>query len=365
MKRLCFIVNNFDVGGLEKVVISLINHIDRSQFDIHVICLAGRGKLFEQISVEKDKVLIIDKKAGIDLSAIFAVKRFLKSRKIEIVHAHNFGPLIYTGLAVRLMLWGRPLVIYSEHNQVYRQIKSGVLKTRFYISLADRIVTVSDKLKQFYQDELGVTKGIETIYNGICGVSDDDEVVSRLDLSLRDTDFVFGTAVVLTEQKGIIYLLEAAAELRDSANDIKIIIAGDGPLKQMLERYSRENGLSDMVQFIGYRSDVHNLLKMFDVYVLPSLWEGLPLALLEAMSAGKPVIATDVGGNAEIVEHKVNGLVVNAADSKALGRAMMDIYQAREELGMYQDVNKEKFTRMFSLDSMILNHERLYSSLSR
>jgi len=74
---------------------------------------------------------------------------------------------------------------------------------------------------------------------------------------------------------------------------------------------------------------------------------------------------TDVGGNAEIVEHKVNGLVVNAADSKALGGAMLEMYQARKHLGMYQDVNKEKFTRMFSLDSMIANHEKLYSSLSR
>ncbi len=366
MKRikLCFIVNNLNVGGLEKVVINLVNYLDKDTFDIHLICLSGEGELFNTLELEREKILVLDKKSGVDISLFLKIRRFLIDHDIRIVHAHNFGPLIYSGISSKLIFFKRPLVIYSEHNQVYRQIKKGITRTKLSLSFADIILTVSSKLKEFYEMELGISKNVITVYNGIPGSAQNFEPIDKESIGLKIDTFVVGTAVVLSEQKGIIYLLDAAKKIKQEGKNIQIVIAGDGVLRAELESLSSRSGLDDIVKFIGYRSDVHALINMYDVYVLPSLWEGLPLALLEALSMGKPIIATEVGGNSEIVEDRVNGLIVPSKNSDALFEAMILMSEEEDLVAHYKDNNKTKFVNEFSLASMIENHSGIYKKYS-
>ena len=359
--NLALILNNFDVGGLEKVVLDLANNLNQDIFRIHVICIDGEGKLFQKLSTKKIRTLVLKKKPGIDISIIRKLMMYFRENRITLIHAHNIAPLVYGGIAAKLLHPNIP-VIYSEHNQVYRLTKWGRAKFKFYLRYSDHIVTVSKRLREFYRTDLGISRDINVLYNGI-----NPEIYKftkssdlRAQIGVADDDFVVGTAVVLSKQKGIPYLLEAAKSLANEHPDIKIVIAGDGPDHLKLEELCRTSGVSGTVRFLGYRDDIPKLLSSFDVYILPSLWEGLPLALIESLAVGIPAIATDVGGNSEIIEHGINGLIVPANSAKALADAITQMYNQRESLSHFRELNIAKFNSTFSLASMISSHERFY-----
>lgn len=142
--------------------------------------------------------------------------------------------------------------------------------------------------------------------------------------------------------------------------EIELVIAGDGPQRRELEERGRALGVSEKVRFVGYRSDVPELIASFDTYVLPSLWEGLPLALLEALAQGTPIVATTVGGNPEIVEDGTNGFLVPPADGHALADRILRAYRDGDLRARICEANKKKFASSFSLDAMLKRYEALF-----
>ncbi len=297
--NLCMVVNNLDVGGLEKLVLSLLRHLDRSRFELHLICIMGKGKLFGEVDLDPENVLILQKRltlnvgVRIDPKLIADIRRFLAEKRIDIIHVHNLAPLLFAGLAAR-SLSNRPRVVYSEHNQINRAGEWSRRKFWFYALLADEIIAVSHDLETILVDKLRILRRVQVIHNGIDGAKFEGVTGEHLraELGIRPGEFVIGTAVVLSEQKGIRYLLEAAEMVRREEPAIRFLIAGDGPIKDQLLEQARTMDLGDRVSFLGYRRDIPELLSLFDAYVLPSLWEGLPLALLEALALGQPVLCT-------------------------------------------------------------------------
>jgi glycosyltransferase involved in cell wall biosynthesis len=364
------VIYSLEVGGLEKVALSLTRALDENRFESYLISLNGPGPLSSQLSLDPEHCLLLEPQSSswlprrpIDCSAVLRIRRFLKDHGIQVVHLHNAGPLVYGGLAARLSL-NRPRIIYSEHNQVYRA--SSRLKRRFrqYLRLADRTIAVSADLQRYLQNDLRVPVAVEVIRNGISVQCPPEAMAAsvREELGLRPSDLVIGTAVVLSEQKGLTYLLEAVpAILRDVPN-ARFVIAGDGPLRAALEEQTRAAGLQQSVSFIGYQKDVARVISAFDVYVLPSLWEGLPLALLEALALGKPIVATTVGGNPEIVQDGVNGLLVPPRDPGALARALAQVCGDERFRHEVANSNRGRFDEQFSLAQMVRAHEQLYES---
>ncbi len=367
------IVNSLDVGGLEKVVINLIRHLDRDKVVPYLVCLDGPGKLFAEAGLPSDRCLVLKKRPlnlgliHVDPSFVLTIRKFLKANEIDIVHVHNFGPLVFGGGAARLIARKRPRVVYSEHNQVNSASDKTLARFRWWVRLADQVVAVSHNLQSVLLDRLKISRPVQVIHNGIDGAlftSGDDREQVRAELGVGPDDFLIGTAVVLSEQKGIRYLLEAAQRVLGAAPAIKFVIAGDGPLKNELGDLARTLGLGGSVVFAGYRKDVPRLLSGYDLYVLPSLWEGLPLALLEAMSLGKPIVATRVGGNPEIVEHGTNGFLVPPKDPRALADALLTAYRDRAQAPRMKVANQQKFAAEFSVQAMCRQHERLFAALS-
>lgn len=364
----CFVVNNLDVGGLEKVVIALINHLDRERFDPCVACLDGKGALFDRLELEEGACLVLDKSCArntpvgsFDPRMLTKLHAFFLRRGVSVVHAHNLAPLVYGGIGARLGL-RRPAVVYSEHNQIYSATKATRRKFIFYVRLADHVVAVSEDLQRTLESKVHPSGPIRVIHNGIDGtrfaVSDGVEV--RRELGMGDDEILVGSGVVLSEQKGIPYLLEAARRVVSRQPRVRFAIAGDGPLREQLEATARRLDLADRFRFLGYRSDMPRVIAALDVYVLPSLWEGLPLALLEAMAMGKPIVATSVGGNPEIVENGINGYVVPPRDVHALEHALIRICADDSFRRRVRRVNRDKFEAMFSLRAMVRAHEELY-----
>jgi len=366
------VVNSLAVGGLEKVVISLLRHLDRNAFEPSLICLDGPGKLFDQVELPSDKTLVLDKSGArsfgpvrFDPSMLVRIRAFLRRNRVDIVHAHNTAPLIYAGIGSKLGRH-RPVFVYSEHNQIYSASPSARRKFAYYVRLAHHVVAVSEDLQRTLTREVGVRMPVRVIHNGIDGsrykFEPDPEMRSRL--GAVDDTFLVGTAVVLSKQKGITYLLQAAERVVREEPRVRFAIAGDGPLREELVREAEERGLGDSVTFLGYRSDIPQLLSAFDLYVLPSLWEGLPLALLEAMAVGKPALATRVGGNPEVIEHGVNGYIVEPRDVGALADSVLEAARDPELAERVKRVNREKFERQFSVEAMTRAHEALYREVA-
>ncbi len=357
------VVYNLDVGGLEKVVINLLNNLDKKEFNLFLICLAGEGKLFDEVNIPETCCLILNRKPGIDLDTVFKVREFIVKNNIDVINAHNLSPLIYCGLAC-VFLKKRPVLMHIEHNLIFRLSTWGKIKFKyFYIRQANIIITVSANLKKYYTDDLKIKRDTRVIYNGIDGEKfsnniDNNHIKEKL--SIADDEFVVGTAVVLSEQKGIQYLIDSAKEVCPIINNIKFLIIGDGPLKNKLQKQVSENNLSDRVIFLGYRKDIPQLISSFDIYVLPSLWEGLPLALLEALALGKPIIATDVGGNPEIVENGVNGYIIPPKNSNAITKKILSIYNNKNSIEEIRLNNIKKFKSAFSLETMVQNYSDLF-----
>jgi glycosyltransferase involved in cell wall biosynthesis len=369
----CFIVNNFNVGGLEKVVIDLVNHLDRNRFDVSVVCVDGHGTLFDRLRLDEGACLVLDKSHSMhtpvgtfDPKTLWRMRSFFARRDVSVIHAHNVGPLVFGGLASRLGL-RRPTVVYSEHNQIYSAGRSGRRKFIFYVRLADHVVAVSHDLRRTLVSKVHPTVPVRVIHNGIDGtqfsMTSGEEV--RRELGIGEEDILIGSGVVLSKQKGMPYLLRAAKGVIAREPRARFVVAGDGPLRKDLERSAAHLGLGDRFRFLGYRSDMPRVISAFDIYVLPSLWEGLPLALLEAMAMGKPIVATEVGGNPEVVQDGVNGFIVPRRDAASLQDALIRI--CRDDLfrRRAQRVNRSRFESDFSLTAMVNAHERLYEEVAK
>ncbi len=366
--RVCMVVNNLDVGGLEKVVISLLENFDPCRVEPFLICLNGPGKLFPELRLPRENCLVLEKRqtklgpVSVDFEALRDVRAFIAEKRIDIVHAHNAAPLIYAGLALR-GTFPRASMLYSEHNQIYSASESSRKKFKLYVRLADRIVAVIHDLERTLQRDVRVPRPVQVIHNGIDGARfrTVDGSGVRAELGVLEDEFLVGTGVVLSKQKGITYLIEAAREVLAEAPNVRFAVAGDGPLRQELEDQARE--LGDRFRFMGYRSDMPEVISALDLYVLPSLWEGLPLALCEALAMGKRVLCTNVGGNPEVILDGESGSVVPPKEPAALARRILQAAKERDKLPEFAARNRDRFERCFSVRAMVDAHQDLFDEM--
>jgi glycosyltransferase involved in cell wall biosynthesis len=277
---------------------------------------------------------------------------------------HNMAPLIYGGFAARSML-PRPRVVYSEHNQVSSASPRDVRRFGHYIRLADAAIAVSENLRDVLINKLGVTRPVYTVRNGIddSGFANVSGDRVRSELGIGPREILIGTAVVLRREKGLTHLIQAAKTVLAKTPNARFAVAGDGPLRAELEAEATAAGLGDRLLFLGYRSDIPELLASFDIYVLPSLSEGLPLALLEALSLGKFIVCTSVGGNPEVVEDGVHGFLVPPSDSTGLADALVKAVSDPALRARARDLSPRRFKEQFSLAAMTRGHTRLFSEL--
>ncbi|MFX0197534.1 MAG: glycosyltransferase family 4 protein, partial [Candidatus Hodarchaeota archaeon] len=185
----------------------------------------------------------------------------------------------------------------------------------------------------------------------------------RDELGISKEARVLGTVARFTEQKGHQYLIDAAPKIVSAFPDVYFVFVGDGPLRSELHFKVHQLGLDSQVLFLGFRSDVRDLLNAFDVFVLPSLYEGLPNVVLEAMACGKPVIATEVDGTPEAVVQGETGILVPTQDSEALANAIIELLGDRRKVEEMGRRGRERVEMKFSLDSEINKFVELYERL--
>ncbi len=361
------LIQGLDIGGLEIMVINLLERLDRARYRPAVCCFDTLGSLAPQLSEKGIEVHLLKRNPGVDLFYIVRLARFLRKTNTQILHLHNPTAFFYGALAGKLA--GIPHIIYTEHGRDFSSSRKVKFANRMLSRLVDKIVTVAKFGKCYLVEEEGVSEGrITTIHNGIDGmrfglVPDKPEL--RSSLGLKEDQVVIGIVARLDPIKNHAVLLKAMQQVAASKPNAILLVIGDGPLRGDLESQSKVLGLESNVRFLGARQDVPDLLHLLDLFVLCSHSEGLSLTLIEACAAAKPIIATDVGGNSEVVEHGVNGLIVPSDQPEALAKAMMDLLDDPDEARCMGKLGRQKFEQEFTVDGMVQAYEALYSLRTR
>lgn len=361
--RVLQFTHDLKVGGLQRVVQTLCRSIDKTQFDVAVLCLREIGPLAEDLRSAGIPVHMLRRFKGLrNHTAFLQVARLLREERIDVVHTHNTGPFIHGVLGA--LPAGVKTVVHTDHARDFPDAWRFMVVENILARFAYRVVGVSEhSTSQLRRYERIPSRKLTTIINGVDAsllhVSTTREL-KRQELGIAPDAPVLGIVARLHDQKGMPFLLQSVAMLRETFPDLVLLVAGDGPLEAELKQNACDLDIQDRVQFLGVRHDVPDLLNVFDLFVLPSLWEGLPMVILEAMAVGCPVLASDVGGVGRAIEHGVTGSLVPAKDVQSLTREISRLLTHEAVRQTYVENAKRKFEAEFSAAAMTRQYERLY-----
>ncbi len=366
------LVLSMGVGGAERVISHLVTGQPQGQVRQTVCCLDRIGSLGSSLQDRGYKMDIVPRRSGVDWRLVFRLRNYCRKQRVDIIHTHGESPWFYGALAANIIPWQRIPCITTIHG--YGGGDRAELKNyrlwRWLARLSGKVVFVS----RIFEKEL-LAAGLAadkttTIYNGVahqCGhekLQDFDKRASLQELALNEDDYLIGIVARLSPIKNHTLLLRAVARLCETnPREIRLIVVGDGPERATLERLSTELSLDRTIVFCGERQDVAKYYALFDIFVLPSFSEGISMTILEAMAAGVPVVASDVGGNMEIIRHGKNGMLFPSDNLDALVQAISTLIQNKSVAAKLAAEGQRTVRATFSMDTMLTAYRELYHEL--
>lgn len=363
--KVLYLITELNVGGAERVVQRLATQLSKHGYNVLVACLFDPGAVADEIISAGVPVVDLGMRGKGDMRVIYRLFRLLRSEKIEILHSHMFHANLLAALVGRLA--NVPIIIGTRHNVDIGGMRREWVN-RWALGFCDAVVAVS---KEVYEAQFqhSLTDQFKVVIpNGVqveAFTSADQSMVETLrqEWGIHPSVPVIGTVARFDEQKGHIYLLDAMVILMEQMSTAKLLLIGDGPLRSQMEGISEALSLSGSIIFTGIRHDVPEILALLDLFVLPSLWEGLPIAILEAMAASRPIVATRVGGVPEAVVDGVTGLLVPPRDSTALAQAIMYLLDDPDLCNRLGQAGRERVLEYFSVERMVERTQNLYEQL--
>ncbi len=355
------VTHYLDRGGVEEVILMYAKLLDPSKYDVLVACRV-EGIVSAEIAA-LPAVRLKNFHATTKLGRLFSLWKIAREFKPDIVHNH----FNWYGLLVGRIV-GAPCV-ETVHNTYHWLPFMEKYTYALSVMFASAIVAVSDSVKKFSADffPLMKRKRIHVIHNGIETSRFQSASAAgdlKKSLNIDDGSFVIGFIGRLEEQKGVTYLLQAVAALNTQFNNLRLVIVGDGALRRSLEEESRRLELTNVV-FAGFQRDTRPYYSLFDAFVLPSLFEGLPVSVIEAMAARCPVVASDVGGVAEAVQPRETGFLVRPRSVGDLVDALRTLILDRQLARAMGEQGCTRAEREFSAATMVARTEELYHELLR
>lgn len=363
--RVLHFIADLHLAGAERVFLDLVRTLDTSRFESTVCAMTG-GPLADEARAGGIPVKIIERQRTFDLRGIKNIYALMRNERIDIVHSHMFAANLYGCLAAKAARI--PVFIATEHGRYLPVTRKRLLITGVVARCASKMTAVSEELRQFLIKTSHIPpRRVSVIRNGI----DTSRFIAsgyeeaRRELGFDAATLVVGTVANLYPVKGYVYLIRAAAELAPDFPQLRYVFIGRGPERDALEHECQEKDLSTKIAFLGQRRDVQRLLPGLDLFVLPSLSEGVPLTLLEAMAAERAAIATRVGGNTEVIEDGANGRLVAPAQPAALADAIRELVQDPERRRQMGAAARRHIEQHFSVTAMVRDYEQLYDELYR
>lgn len=367
------IIFSLDVGGLENGLVNLINHLPEQRFRHAVICLTGYTDFRLRIRRNEVTCYSLDKPAGIAVGMYYKLWRLLRKLQPDIVHTRNLAALEGQLPAA---LAGVPIRIHGEHGREMNDLDGGNKKyqwlRRLHKPLVHHYVALSRDLESYLCDTIGIAPDkISQIYNGVDTTLFSPVRGARGALPCPGFDapdlFIIGTVGRMQEVKNQLTLARAfillLAKIPNARAQLRLVMVGDGPLRAEVQRLLQQAGVCDLAWLPGVRDDIPEIMRELDVFVLPSLAEGISNTVLEAMASGLPVVATRVGGNPELVETDGTGWLVPPGDPEAMAEALHYYFNHPEERARHGAAARAKVRQCFSIEAMARNYMRIYDRL--
>jgi len=355
---------SLEIGGLENGVVNISNGLDPARFRTTICCINRLGSLTSRLTNPSVRFFCLNEGEGKRPDLFLKLRRVFIDNRAHIVHTHNFYSGVYGIIGAKLA--GNTKIVHGEHgNHAFSGFARKAALRHIY-PLADRVLTVSNSLRRALVRSGIPEEKVEAILNGVdIGKfqSSDTRAGKRLSTESGDSRVLFGYVGRISAEKGIDLLLRAFSAIHQRRGDTGLVIVGDGPELDKMRALADALGTQHAVDFLGARADVHELYRTFDVFVLPSLVEGLSNAVLEAMASGLAIVVTGVGDNSELIEDGKNGFVVPAGSVEELVRKMDMLAKDDECRNRLGGSALAKAKAEFSLDRMIRNYEDFYTSL--
>jgi len=367
IKKILHIVEDLKVGGLEKVLASIVLSLDKAKYDIQVWCLARGGEVAQALIDKGITVRILEIHSYYNPLQILVLARLMKKERFHLIHTHGYFASTFGRFAAILVCI--PVVITHVHSTYFDYGKRNLLVERFLSYFTDMIICISRAVETFVIVNEGISK-IKTclIYNAVdlpVYIDDDHRTQEvRNSLGINAEAIVIMVVASLTVNKGHRILLEAFAKVYRTHQTMRLVIVGDGPLRKELETASRQLMIDQAVIFLGIRNDVFELLQASDIFVLPSQHrEGLGVSLIEAMAVGLPVIGTNLGGIPEVIVDGENGFLVSPKSPDQLADALMKFVNDQGLRISMGRRGRQIYEEDFTLSKMIRQVETLYDQL--
>ena len=375
--NLLYVITKLELGGAQRQLLSLIAGLDKERYKIFLFT-AGDGLLLGEASSIKELILkrsrFLERPVNIfkDILAFFEIYNFIKRNRIQIVHTHSSKAGILGRLAAGAAK--APVIIHTVHGWSFHDCQPGIVNF-FYLLLeklcatfTGRIIAVSNSDKEKgLKNLVGREKQYTIIRYGINGSefrNRPERNAARRTLGLNETDLVVGTVACFKPQKSPLDFIKIASGIKKDIPDAKFIMAGDGLLRKQACALIKKLDLDGRLVLAGWRNDIPLILSALDIFVLTSLWEGLPIAVLEAMAAGVAVVATDTGGIREIVENGKTGYLVRVGDRQSMQNRIRELLRDSQKRNEFVRLSGEKINSgEFSLSKMAKDTEKVYSNL--
>ncbi len=368
--KVLWLIKGLGSGGAERLLTTAITYVYRNAFDYEVAyCFPHDNDLALEFKRADIPVFCLDLKTTFDPRGPYRLFRLLRNRRPQILHIH----LPYTGILGRVIgrLVGVRGIVYTEHSVMEMYHPLTRLLNLLTYPLGRTTIAVSEEVQcSIMKHRIASRTKLLVIYPGVdpnCGMTSGEQPdKTREVLGIPDNHKVVGSVANVRPEKGHDYLVRAAKIVLDRCPDVTFVIVGGEKMKgdiSRLEELTAGLGIQERVIFTGSRQNVFDIMRIFDLFVLSSLYEGLPLALLEAMSMGKPAVAPSVGGVPEVINDGQNGFLVQPRNPEALAERILQLLQDPVLRSKMSPNAAQMVRERFSLQEMVRNVEQVYSDV--
>jgi glycosyltransferase involved in cell wall biosynthesis len=352
--------------GVKRLFAWMIPRFDAARFEVSLVSLRKRDLSEETLDALGIDITYLHK-SKFDPSTLPALLKVIDRKKIDILHLHGYGATTFGRVAAAMR--GIPSILHEHAN---------LTDTPWFQKIADRLlerytniaIAVSKSTADFVVNaRLVPRQKVKVVYLGAPHEefsrprTSEEIAAARRTLGIAPGDFAIGTVTRLHESKGNAYLVDAARVVLDRRPNARFFLVGEGPLRASLEEQAQRLGLGDRLVFVGFARDVAGVLSAFDLRVFPSLWEGTPLTVFEALAAGKPIVSTDADGLVEVLSDRRDARIVPKRDAKALADAivaLMDGPEERVRLAAAARITAQRY----DISAFVNKMEQLYVRLS-
>jgi sugar transferase (PEP-CTERM/EpsH1 system associated) len=373
-ETIAHVIYRLGVGGLENGLVNLINHMPEDRYRHVIICLTDSTDFKQRLHRDNVRVVELHKKPGQDWLSFWRFYQVLKQHGVTLVHTRNLAALEYQ---IPAFLAGIKHRVHSEHgwdvfdpdgtNKKYQWLR------RFLSPLVQVFIPLSKHLQDYLQYKVNIpSKKITRICNGVDAQKfypGQSKNISECAFLNESDKLIIGTVGRMHGVKDQMTLAQAFVSLMQMKPEyldfVRLVMIGDGPLHEQAMQYLDQAQLSHCVWLPGERKDIADLMRAMDIFVLPSIAEGISNTILEAMATGLPIVATRVGGNPELVESRENGVLVHSKAPEAMAKALDTLIADTEQRKRMGLASRRRVEQQFSIDVMVSNYLAVYNGLTQ